>query len=132
MPRFLYAVSAVTVIGLSVTTSGLAQDALLVPPAPASAVLAPPVPVGPYFAYDGPVYVAPVYVVPVYIQPVFPAPVVVVTDWYAPAYVAPSRVTVRSSPWSYKAEFEYATPFGSREVEYRVDRYGRVRIDYDD
>ena len=106
-------------------------------PALESRTLAPPIPVGPYFAYNepvfvAPVYVAPVYVTPVYYQPVLPAPVMVVADWYAPAYVAPYRVSVRSSPWSYKAEFEYATPFGSREVEYRVDRHGRVRIDYDD
>ena len=102
-----------------------------------SAPLAPPIPVGPYFAYNEPVFVAPVYVAPVYVtpayyQPVLPAPAMVVADWYAPTYVTPYSVSVRSSPWSYKAEFEYATPYGTREVEYRVDRHGRVRVDYDD
>lgn len=136
MSGSLNAVLMVATVGLATVTPGFADDALLVPPAPAGAALTPPVPIGPYDVYDEPVFItpayfAPVYVAPAYVQPVVPAPVVV-SDWYAPTYVVPGRVSVWSSPWSYKTENEYATPFGSREIEYRVDRFGRVRVEYDD
>lgn len=138
MVRSINAVVVVVTFGTHLGAVGFAEDPLPVPPAPApspepgAALLAPPVSVGPYDMYSqpapvAPIFVTPIYLAPVYVQPVIPAPVIVAADWYAPTYVE-----VHSSPWSYHAEYEYVTPYGVREVEYRVDPFGRVRVEYDD
>ena len=122
MKQFLAVVTLA--VGFCWADSAAAQDAYYY--APPSYYVAPPVVYSPLYA--PPVYYAPAPVA-VYQPVVVAAPPAV---YPAPAYVAPYKVKYRSGPWFSKAEYEYYTPCGQREVEYRVDRWGNYSIEYDD
>ncbi len=123
MIRMITAVAVVFAAGLCPLDSAVAQDGYYY--APPAYYAAPPV-YAPYYA--PPVYYAPAPVA-VYRPVVVPAPA---AAYPAPAYVAPYRVKYRSGPLFSKTEYEFYTPYGTREIEYRYDRWGNVSVDYDD